>query len=91
MPTYIGSIYINLDTPASAFDHYVVRYRKVGGLNGLYSMLSPNPAGTVTTIEIPGADLSATYEGTIQGACVVGGVTSYTPTTSFTVTPPITT
>ena len=91
MPTYIGSIYINLDTPESSFDHYVVRYRKVGGLSGLYSMLSPNPAGTATTIEIPGVDLSATYEGTVQGACVVSGVTSYTPSTSFTVTPPITT
>lgn len=86
MASRLGSIYLNIDTPESSFDHYVVRYRKVGGLNGVYSMLSPNPAGTVTTIEIPGVDILSTYEGTIQGACVVSGVTSYTKSTSFTVT-----
>lgn len=86
MASRLGSIYLNIDTPENPFDHYVVRYRKVGSLNGVYSMLSPNPAGTATTIEIPAIDVLSTYEGTIQGACVVAGVTSYTKSTSFTVT-----
>lgn len=83
----IGSIYISLADTTSVFDHYVVRYRKLGDIN--YSMLSPNPTGTSVVIEIPSVDTSSTYEGTIQGACVVSGVTSYTTSTPFTVTPKV--
>jgi hypothetical protein len=78
----MASITISLDAPQTPFTGgYRVRYRKVGDTE--YMLLAPNP--TTTTITIPGVDGNYSYEGLIEGVCVVDNVYSFTSAQPFTV------
>jgi hypothetical protein len=75
-----GFLTISLTTSPSNFSGGLrIRYRQVG--TGPYTEYIHTTAANVITI--PVSDNSVLYEGTIEGICVVSGVTTYTNPTPF--------
>lgn len=75
-----GFLTISLTSSPSNFTGGLrIRYRKVG--TGSY--IEYIHTGAQNVISIPINDNSVLYEGTIEGICVSGGVTTYTNPTPF--------
>lgn len=70
----MASITLSLSNAVTFSGGYRVKYRKVGTVS--YTYVTPTLTGS--TLIIPDVEAGVQYEGSVEGVCIVSGVTSYT-------------
>ncbi len=70
----MATLTLSLSNATAFTGGYRVKYRKIGTVP--YTYLAATLTGS--NIIVPNVEAGVQYEGTIEGVCIVSGVTSYT-------------